>query len=126
MSNLQVLKSNRYLLAQLGLPIPHHLNQPIKTTIAYCCLLITFIFGFISVLINVYIHRDDYQFVLDGLMITVSIPQFLSVFWSIRLNMKHAETLQWKLQNLVDEGIKKISTKTKLCILANEIMKMFF
>lgn len=109
MSKFQVLRNSRLILACVGLTNSDHPNDPpyklILSILTYCSLIISFGFGFISVLILVYENIDDLTFVMNEFLLAIAILQLIGIYFSVRFNMDKMETMQRMLQNIIDEGI---------------------
>lgn len=108
MLNFQVLQSNRNIIARLGLTTSRFSNDPantlLTTILTYYSLFISFVFGFLSVLLLIYINFDDLKFVLDASMMAIGVPQLLGVYLSVWLNRDKVDNLQLKLQEIIDKG----------------------
>lgn len=52
---------------------------------------------------------DQTKFVLDAMMMTIGVPQFVGVYFSVWFNRDKVESLQLKLQEIIDKGIKMLT-----------------
>lgn len=113
MASYQVLEGSRNILARLGLTKFHHANDPTNifftTILTHYSLLISFVFGFLSVVYLIIMNIDQTKFVLDAMMMTIGVPQFVGVYFSVWFNRDKVESLQLKLQEIIDKGIKMLT-----------------